>query len=145
MNVLLKKLVPSAIVPQYQTDGAAAADLYACVSEPVTVAVGGSALIPTGIAISIPKDTVALIFARSGLAVKKGISLSNSVGVIDSDYRGEIKVALVNNGNEPFVVNSGDRIAQIGFFPVFQAAFTETDSLDETERGSGGFGHTGER
>lgn len=143
MKVQIKKLTPAALLPQYQTAGAAAADLYACLDEPVTIGVGDSALVPTGIAVSIPSDTVALIFARSGLAVKKGISLSNSVGVIDSDYRGEIKVALRNEGLEPFTVNGGDRIAQIAFMPVFAAELCETDILDETERGEGGFGHTG--
>ena len=141
--VKIKKLNENAQLPQYQTAGAAAADIYACVDEPITIEVGGSALIPTGFAMSIPSDTVALIFARSGLAVKRGITLSNSVGVIDSDYRGEVKVALTNNGGEPFTVSHGDRIAQMGIFPVLTAAFELCDELDSTDRGDGGFGHTG--
>ena len=141
--VKIKKLSERATVPQYQTSGAAAADLYACLDAPVVMGVGETALIPTGFAMSIPQETVALIFARSGLAVKKGISLSNSVGVIDSDYRGEVKVALTNNGSEPFTVNHGDRIAQMGIFPVMTAGFTLCDELDSTDRGDGGFGHTG--
>ena len=144
-QIKLKKLTESAFIPAYQTSGSAAADLYACLTESVTIGVGETVLIPTGIALSIPENTVALIFARSGLAVKSGISLANSVGVIDSDYRGEIKVALVNHGNAPFTVNHGDRIAQIGFFPVYQAMFSTVDELDATERGEGGFGHTGKR
>ena len=143
MNVKIKKLNENAAVPQYQTSGAAAADLCACLDAPVVINVGETVLIPTGLAMSIPSDTVALIFARSGLSVKKGISLANSVGVIDSDYRGEIKAALVNRGSEPYTVTHGDRIAQIGFFPALSAQFDITDELDDTERGAGGFGHTG--
>lgn len=143
INVRFKKLNDTASLPAYQTSGAAAADLCACLEEPVSIGVGECVMIPTGLAMSMPRDTVALIFARSGLAVKKGISLANSVGVIDSDYRGEIKVALVNHGNEPFTVSCGDRIAQIGFFPVLPAEFSLADELDDTERGTGGFGHTG--
>ena len=141
--VKIKKLSEKAVVPQYQTDGAACADLCACLDEPVVLGVGETVLIPTGFALSIPGATVALIFARSGLASKKGVSLANSVGVIDSDYRGEVKVALVNRGNEPFTVNHGDRIAQMGIFPVLTAQFTVADELDSTGRGEGGFGHTG--
>ena len=141
--VKIKKLNDNAIIPQYQTSGAACADLCACLDSPVTLDPGQTALIPTGFAIACPPDTVALIFARSGLAVKKGVSLSNSVGVIDSDYRGEVKVALVNRGTEPFTVNHGDRIAQMGIFPVLIASFAESDALDDTDRGDGGFGHTG--
>ena len=141
--VQIKKLNDKAIVPQYQTSGAACADLCACLDESVTLGAGETVLIPTGFALSIPESTVALIFARSGLAAKKGISLANSVGVIDSDYRGEVKVALVNRGSEPFTVTHGDRIAQMGIFPYLTADFRVTDSLDETDRGEGGFGHTG--
>jgi len=141
--VKIQKLRDGATIPAYQTAGAAAVDLCALVDGDVTLAPGESALIPTGLAIAMEREVVALIFARSGLASKFGISLSNSVGVIDSDYRGEIKVALVNRGQAPFTVHSGDRIAQMGFFPCLTAAFLPTDSLDETERGTGGFGHTG--
>ena len=143
LDIKIKKLNEKATVPMYQTDGAAAADLYACVDWAVMIEPGETALIPTGVAMAIPAGTVGLVFARSGLAVKKGISLANSVGVIDSDYRGEIKVGLKNTSREPFTVNRGDRIAQIAFMPVCAAKFTEADELDETERGDGGFGHTG--
>lgn len=141
--VKIKLLDPAATAPVYQTAGAAAADVCACLSSPVTINVGEGALIPTGFAIALPAGTVALIFARSGLASKKGISLANSVGVIDSDYRGEVKIAVVNRGSEPFTVNCGDRIAQMGIFPVLTADFIPADELDSTERGGGGFGHTG--
>lgn len=142
-GVKIKLIHPSASVPAYQTDGAAAADVCACLDAPLTIGVGECALIPTGFAIALEAGTVALIFARSGLASKKGLSLANSVGVIDSDYRGEVKIALVNRGNEPFTVNHGDRIAQMGIFPVLSASFTVSAELDSTERGAGGFGHTG--
>ena len=143
LDIRIKKLNEKATVPMYQTDGAAAADLYACVGETTVIQPGETVLIPTGVAMAIPAGTVGLIFARSGLAVKKGIQLANSVGVIDSDYRGEIKVGLKNTSGEPFAVNLGDRIAQIAFMPVYAAGFCEVEELDETERGSGGFGHTG--
>lgn len=143
INVKVKKLSRLAIIPEYQTAGAAAVDLCACIDGPVTLGVGETALIPTGIATEFDPGTVALIFARSGLAVKHGISLANSVGVIDSDYRGEIKVGLVNRGPAPFTVSHGDRIAQMGFFPVFMASITPAEELSDTDRGSGGFGHTG--
>lgn len=142
-DVKVKKLNMNAVMPDYQTAGAAAVDLCACLDGPVVLPCGETMLIPTGIAVSIESDVTALIFARSGLASKKGISLANSVGVIDSDYRGEIKVALVNRGKEPFEIRHGDRIAQMGFFPVLRANFIEAEELDSTERGAGGFGHTG--
>ena len=143
INVKIKKLCESAIVPAYQTPGSAAVDMCAFVDEPAVLYPGQTALIPTGIAVECEVGTVALLFARSGLAVKSGIALANSVGVIDSDYRGEVKVALVNNGQRSFTVHHGDRIAQMGFFPVYMASLTVADSLSDTERGEGGFGHTG--
>ena len=143
VDVKVQKLNPSAIIPTYQTPGAAAVDLCACLDEPVVLYPGQTALIPTGLAIECEPGTVALLFARSGLAAKSGISLANSVGVIDSDYRGEVKVALVNRGERSFIVSHGDRIAQMGFFPVYMATLTSAESLSETERGAGGFGHTG--
>ena len=133
-------------MPTYATDGSAAVDLRAAIAEnePVTIAPGERALIPTGIAISPERgDVVAILAARSGLAIKKGIRLSNGIGVIDSDYRGEICVGLHNTASEPFVVNRGDRIAQMMFMPVYAAEFIAVESLDETERGAGGFGSTG--
>ncbi|MCD7734903.1 MAG: dUTP diphosphatase [Clostridiales bacterium] len=130
--------------PYYASAGAAAMDLHACLEEPVTIPRGGRALIPTGIAIALPSpDYVALIFARSGLAVRHGIIPGNCVGVIDSDYRGEIRVGLYNSGDADFTVQPGDRIAQMAVVPVIQAELVQTDTLDETARGGGGFGSTG--
>ncbi len=130
--------------PRFATAGAAAMDLCACLDGPVTLAAGERALIPTGLAISLPDPGyVALVFARSGLGIKKGISLSNGVGVIDSDYRGEIGVGLVNLSGESYTVQPGDRIAQLMVVPVVQPTLTFVDALDETARGSGGLGSTG--
>ena len=133
-------------MPAYATEGSAAVDLRAAVeeNEPVTIAPGERALIPTGIAIAPEtRDVVAIVAARSGLAIKKGICLSNGIGVIDADYRGEICVGLFNTSSEPFVVNRGDRIAQMMFMPVYSAKLCEAIALDETARGAGGFGSTG--
>ena len=133
-------------VPTYATDGSAAVDLRAALDEGVTVTIapGERALIPTGLAIAPEsREVVAILAARSGLAIKKGIRLSNGIGVIDADYRGEICVGLHNTGTEPFVVCRGDRIAQMMFMPVMSADFIVSDTLDETERGAGGFGSTG--
>ena len=133
-------------MPAYATDGSAALDLRAAVDEdaPVTIAPGARALIPTGIAIAPEtRDVVAVVAARSGLAIKKGICLSNGIGVIDADYRGEICVGLYNTSDEPFTVVRGDRIAQMMFLPVYAAKLVEASALSETERGAGGFGSTG--
>jgi len=131
-------------IPAYATSGSAAVDLRASTDTSITIPSGGRALIPTGIAISPERaDVVAIIAARSGLAIKHGISLSNGIGVIDSDYRGEICVGLTNNSDKDFTVEPGDRIAQLMFMPVYTAKFIESSSLDETERGTGGFGSTG--
>ena len=145
MNVKLK-LTRGMTAPEYATPGAAAVDLRAALDEGeiVTLAPGERALIPTGLAISPESEgVVAIIAGRSGLGVKKGVSLSNGIGVIDSDYRGEICVGLINHGEEPFAVMRGDRIAQMFFLPVEHAEFLPVETLDETERGAGGFGHTG--
>lgn len=132
-------------VPFYATPGSAGMDLKACLSEPVTLKPLERALIPTGIAISLPDASYgAFLFARSGLASKHGITLANCVGVIDSDYTGEIKVALVNLSNNDYTVENGERIAQLVIMEVAKADFTVTDELDKTQRGSGGFGSTGE-
>ena len=145
LNVNLK-LSRGMSAPEYATPGSAAVDLRAALEEDevVTIAPGARALIPTGLSIS-PESSeyVAVIAARSGLGIKKGISLSNGIGVIDSDYRGEICVGLINHGSEPFEVRRGDRIAQMMFMPVATAAFTVVETLDETARGVGGFGSTG--
>ena len=130
--------------PFYATAGAAAMDLCACVDEPVEVAPRALVSIPTGIAIALPSaEYVALVFARSGLGIKHGIALSNGVGVIDSDYRGELKVGLVNHGDVPYTIQPGDRIAQLMVLPILRPTLTVVEELDETERGSGGFGSTG--
>lgn len=131
-------------LPQFATPGSAAMDLRACLDGPVTLQAGARAVIPTGLAMALPSaDYVALVFARSGLGIKKGVCLSNGVGVIDSDYRGEIAVGLVNLSSEDYTVQPGDRIAQLMVVPVVQPTVTLADELDETGRGSGGLGSTG--
>ncbi len=131
-------------VPSFATVGSAAMDLRACIDADVTIAAGQRAIIPTGIAIALPSaDFVALICARSGLASKFGITMANGVGVIDSDYRGELKVALHNSSDTDYTIHDGDRIAQLMVLPVVQPTLQMVDELDETERGEGGFGSTG--
>ena len=130
--------------PYYATPGSAAMDLHACIDQAVVVPAGGRAVIPTGLAIALPSaDYVALVYARSGLGIKHGSAQANCVGVIDSDYRGEIKVGLQNSGSEDYTVQPGDRIAQLMIAPVLQARLTLVDELDDTQRGAGGFGSTG--
>ena len=130
--------------PFYATPGAAAMDLHACLDGAVTIPAGKRAVIPTGIAIALPSaDYVALVFARSGLGIKHGIAPANCVGVIDSDYRGEILVGLQNSGDTDYTIQPGDRIAQLMITPVVQAQVTLVDELDDTQRGTGGFGSTG--
>lgn len=135
---------PGAKAPFYATPGAAAADLCAVLDAPLTLPPMGRAMVPTGLAIQLPgPEYVALVCARSGLAVKHGLALSNGVGVIDSDYRGEIQVGLVNLGSETYTLQPGERLAQLMILPVAQAAFVQADTLEETDRGAGGFGSTG--
>lgn len=130
--------------PRYATAGAAAMDLCACIDAPMTIGAGKRAVVSTGIAIALPsKDYVALLFARSGLGIKKGICLANGVGVIDSDYRGEIRVGLANTSQEDYTVMPGDRIAQLMITPVVCPSVSFVEELDETERGAGGLGSTG--
>ena len=142
-SIKIKKLSDNAIIPKYGTEFSAGADLYALCDEPISIAPGESKLIHTGIAMAIPSGLVGLIFARSGLATREGLAPANKVGVIDSDYRGEIMVCLYNQSGETRVVESGDRIAQISFMPYFSASFDMCDDLDSTDRGVGGFGSTG--
>jgi dUTP pyrophosphatase len=130
-------------LPKYETEGSSGMDLRANVEETVTLKPFERYLVPTGISIEIPKGYEAQIRARSGLAVKKGISLVNGIGTVDSDYRGEIKVILINLGNEDFVIQKGDRIAQMVFAKVEIADVEEVKIITESDRGSGGFGHTG--
>ena len=132
-----------AVPPQYKTAGAAGADICAFLSEPVIIKKGCRAMIPTGLFFSIPQGYEVQVRPRSGLAAKNGITVLNSPGTIDSDYRGEIKVILVNLGDDDFVVRNGERIAQIVIAPVTVGFFERVESLDATERGAGGFGSTG--
>ncbi len=134
-------------LPAYETEQAAGMDLRAALpeDEPITLAPGQRAAIPTGLAMALPPGFEAQVRPRSGLAFKFGLSMVNAPGTIDADYRGEVKVLLINHGQEPFVVRRGERIAQLVIAPVIQAGWQEVSSLDETERGAGGFGHTGVR
>lgn len=143
MNVKIKYVNPEAKRPEYATEGSAGMDLSAVMDNPVTLRVGGRAMIPTGIALQIPEGYGGFIFPRSGLSYKKGISMANCVGVIDSDYTGEIKVVLHNISGHDYTVNPGDRIAQLVFMPVAKAELQVVEELDTTERGGGGFGSTG--
>ena len=144
INVKLKLTREGAALPAYATEGSAAVDLRAVIDEPVILAPGERALIPTGIAIA-PETAgvVAIVAARSGLSIKHGIALTNGIGVIDSDYRGEIGVSLTNQSDKPYTVSPGDRIAQLMFIPVLHANLILSETLDETVRGEGGFGSTG--
>ena len=144
MELKIKKLRENAKIPFRATEGSAGMDLYACIDEPLTLAQGEKAVIPTGIAIALPSPELgAFVFARSGLAIKHGIGLLNAVGVIDSDYRGEVCVGVINQLSEPYTINPDERIAQLVILPVSLIEPVEVDELDETERGAGGFGSTG--
>ena len=145
MPVYIKQLKEHAAIPSYGSAEAAGADLYACLETAVEIAAGGTAMIPTGLAMELPEGTVGLVYARSGLASKKGLAPANKVGVIDSDYRGEVMVALHNHSAQAAVVEPGERIAQLVIAPVLRAAFAETDALSDTVRGEGGFGSTGRK
>lgn len=141
--IRVKKLREGALLPTYGTAQAAGADLYACLEAPLTIFPGETAWVPTGLALEIPEGCAGLVYARSGLATKRGLAPANKVGVIDSDYRGEITVVLYNHGSEVQTISSGERIAQLIITPVLTPAYTETDRLSETLRGTGGFGSTG--
>ena len=144
MTIKMMKTKPSAQVPKPSTDGAAGMDLRACIDSPILIKPGERQTIPTGLAIAIPgNSSAAFIYARSGLGIKKGITLSNCVGIIDSDYRGEICVGLINLSDENYELQPNERIAQMVIAPVLTPHFQECDSLDETDRGAGGFGSTG--
>lgn len=144
-EVNIKKLNENAVIPTYGTEFAAGADLYACTEEAVVINPGETHFIKTGLAMEIPVGYAGLVYARSGLACKKGLAPANKVGVIDSDYRGEIMVALHNHGKEPVTVENGERIAQLVITPYITAAFHEVDELEDTVRGEGGFGSTGRK
>ena len=143
IKVLVKKLNPKAELPKYKTEGSSGMDLMALIENPIKIKPQSSALISTGLSIAIPEDTEVQIRPRSGLAAKSSISVLNTPGTIDSDYRGEIKIILFNHGKEEFTVNNGDRIAQMILMPVLKAQFEEIKELPKTVRGSGGFGSTG--
>ena len=144
IKALSPKIGTEIPLPKFATAGAACMDLCSWIDAPVTLEAGARALIPTGIAIALPSaDYVALVFARSGLGIKQGVCLSNGVGVIDSDYRGEIGVGLVNLGQSAYTVQPGDRIAQLMVTPVVQPTVVQVSELDDTDRGAGGFGSTG--
>lgn len=130
-------------LPEYETSGASGMDLRARIDNPITIGPGKRALIPTGFYIEIPEGYEAQIRARSGLAMRNGIGMPNGIGTIDSDYRGEIKVALINFGEEDFIINDGDRIAQMIVTSYEKVAWQEVDTLSDSDRGEGGFGHTG--
>ena len=143
MKAEIKIISKSGVLPTYETEGSAGADLRAYLDEPVTLMPGERRLVPTGLFVEIPVGIEAQIRARSGMAIKHGIGLVNGVGTVDSDYRGEWNVPLINFSNEPYTIHNGDRIAQVVFASYVKGEFVVTEKIDETERGAGGFGHTG--
>ncbi len=143
VKVLIKKLDPAVKLPEYKTNGASGMDLRAFIKEPINIKSKNSALVPTGLAVAFSEDYEIQIRPRSGLAAKNNISVLNTPGTIDSDYRGEIKVIIFNHSDKDFLINNGDRIAQIILTPVIKMEFEETLDLPETIRGKGGFGSTG--
>ena len=145
MEVLkIKKVQENAVIPKRATEGSAGLDLCACIDAPLTLSSGDTALIPTGLAIELPSSQYgAFVFARSGLSIKHGIGLLNAVGVVDSDYRGEIKLGVINQIKEPYTIEPGERIAQLVIMPVATLPVEEAQTLGESERGAGGFGSTG--
>ena len=142
-KVAVKKLREGAILPTFGSAQAAGADLYACLERDVTIAPGETAFIPTGLAMELPRGYAGLIYARSGLACKRGLAPANKVGVVDSDYRGEFIVALHNHGAQTQTIAHGERIAQLVVTPVLIPEYIEVETLSETDRGAGGFGSTG--
>lgn len=144
-RIYFKKLDDKARTPRYGTDYAAGADLYACLEEPLRIGAGTTEFVRTGLAMEIPEGLVGLVYARSGLACKKGLAPANKVGVIDSDYRGEIMVALYNHSAEAIVIDNGERIAQIVITPYIFGEYQEVEELGSTDRGTGGFGSTGKK
>lgn len=141
--IRVKRLKDHAIMPTYGSAEAAGADLYACLCEPVTIEPGEAVFIPTGLSMELPKGYAGLIYARSGLACKRGLAPANKVGVVDSDYRGEFMIVLHNHGSVSQTIEHGERIAQLVIAPVFTPGFTEVEELSDTKRAGGGFGSTG--
>lgn len=142
-KIRIKRLRDGARIPTYGTEFSAGADLYACLDTPVSIAPGETVKIPTGLALELPIGTAGLVFARSSLGTKRGLAPANKVGVIDSDYRGELMVMLHNHGKETQQIAHGERIAQLLIVPVFTPGFVEAEELSDTVRGAGGFGSTG--
>ena len=145
VKILIKKTNKEVITPKYKTDGSSGVDLSAFLEKKVVIKPNSSELIPTGLQVAIPKELEIQIRPRSGLAAKESIGVLNSPGTIDSDYRGELKIILFNHGKEDFIINNGDRIAQMVLVPIVKMEFEEVDSLPETIRGQGGFGSTGKK
>lgn len=144
MNTIrVKKLHPNAILPTYGSAEAAGADLYACLDETVTIAPGEVYWVPTGIALEVPRGCAGLVYARSSLGAKRGLAPANKVGVVDSDYRGEIKVVLLNHSKQTQTLEPGERVAQFVITPVLTPMYEEVEELTDTSRGTGGFGSTG--
>ena len=143
IKVLIKKLNPSVQLPSYKTNGASGMDLMACIEKPINLKPGTSCLVPTGLSVAFPQEYEIQIRPRSGLAAKSSISVLNTPGTIDSDYRGEIKIILFNHGDQNFKISNGDRIAQMILSPVIKMDLEETNELPESFRGEGGFGSTG--
>jgi dUTP pyrophosphatase len=141
--IRIKKLHANAVIPTYGSPEAAGADLYACLDESVSIPAGQTVFIPTGLALEVPIGCAGLIYARSSMGTKRGLAPANKVGVIDSDYRGQVMVALHNHGQDDQIVQPGERVAQLLITPVFTPGFREVEDLSDTERGAGGFGSTG--
>jgi dUTP pyrophosphatase len=142
-RIKIRRLSPKSRLPRYETEGSAGMDVCAMLAEPVVILSGERTRIPTGFALEIPEGFEAQVRPRSGLAFKQGLTVLNAPGTIDSDYRGEVAIVLVNLGDQPVVINDGDRIAQLVFAPITRVQLEETDVLSETDRGTGGFGSTG--
>ena len=142
-KIQIKKLRDGAVIPTFGSPFSAGADLYACVDSNTAIAPGQTVMIPSGVAVEIPEGYAGLVCARSGLSTRRGLAPANKVGVIDSDYRGEITVALYNHSSSPETISPGERVAQLLIVPVLSFEFVEADSLSDTERGGGGFGSTG--
>ena len=142
-TVRVKKLHPNAKLPTYGSSEAAGADLYACLDAPVTIAPGEIFWVPTGIALEVPKGCAGLVYARSSMGTKRGLAPANKVGVVDSDYRGEIRVVLLNHSKQPQTLEPGERVAQFVITPVLQPQYELVEELTDTDRGAGGFGSTG--
>ena len=142
-TVRVKKLNPNAKLPTYGSASAAGADLYACLEAPVTIGPGETYWVSTGIALEVPQGCAGLVFARSSLGAKRGLAPANKVGVVDSDYRGEVRVVLFNHSPEPQTINPGERVAQFVITPVVTPTYVEAEELEDTDRGTGGFGSTG--